>query len=294
MLTVRGHRLAIAEAGDPKGFPVFYAHGNPGSRLELALLDEDARRFGYRLIVFDRPGFGRSPYIEPYLLKDFAEDLAALADLKKIARFGLIGWSSGVPPVIATNYYYPQRVAFTFAISGYTDFSRFPDARQFMAEKGLPGAMLAENHPLAFSLTVWGLRHVDLYRPDFYLYEAVKKMPPFDRRMLDSPASACLFMRTQQEGLRQGSEGAVQDLKVQWQHWGFEMSEVKNPIQVMQGEADVFVPQAFGRHLSANLANGRLHLFPGKGHLLPFSADFCEEMFSQARQLQKVPLSGDK
>lgn len=293
LLTVRGHRLAVAEAGDPMGFPVFYAHGNPGSRLELALLDQDARRFGYRLIVFDRPGFGKSPFVKHYSLRDFADDLAALADLKKIARFGLIGWSSGAPPVIATTFYYPQRVAFTYAISGYTDFSRFPDAQQFMADKGLPGAKLAQNHPLAFSLTVWGVRRVDLHRPDFYLREAVKKMPPFDRQMLDSPASACLFMRTQQEGLRQGSDGAVQDLKVQWQHWGFEMSEVKNPVQVMQGEADAFVPQAFAHHLSKNLANGQLHLLPGKGHLLPFSSDFREDLFVQAGQLQKVSLLKD-
>ena len=293
MLTVRGHRLAVAEAGDPLGFPVFYAHGNPGSRLEIALMDQDARRFGYRLIVFDRPGFGKSPFIKHYSLGDFAGDLAALADLKKISRFGLIGWSSGAPPVIATTYYYPQRVAFTFAISGYTDFSRFPDAQQFMADRGLPGAKLAQNHPLAFSMTVWGVRRVDLHRPDFYLREAVKKMPPFDHQMLDSPANACLFMRTQQEGLRQGSDGAVQDLRVQWQHWGFEMSEVKNPVQVMQGEADAFVPQAFARHLSKNLANGKLHLFPGSGHLLPFSSDFREEMFSQAKQLQEIPLAKD-
>ena len=294
MLTVRGHQLAVAEAGDPMGFPVFYAHGNPGSRLELALLDRDARRFGYRIIAFDRPGFGQSPFIKPYSLKDFAEDLAALADLKKIARFGLIGWSSGVPPVIATSYYYPQRVEFTFAISGYTDFSRFPDAQQFMADKGLPGAKLAQNHPMAFSLTVWGVRRADLHRPDFYLREAVKKMSPFDRRMLDSPESSCLFMRTQQEGLRQGSDGAVQDLKVQWQQWGFEMSEVKNPIQIVQGDADTFVPEAFGRHLAANLANGRLQLLAGNGHLVPFSSDFREEMFSQARQLQKISLAKEE
>lgn len=293
LLTVRGHRLAVAEAGDPMGFPVFYAHGNPGSRLEIALLDQDAHRFGYRMIVFDRPGFGKSPFVKHYSLRDFADDLAALADLKKITRFGLIGWSSGAPPVIATTYYYPQRVAFTFAISGYTDFSRFPDAQQFMADKGLPGAKLAQNHPLAFSMTVWGVRRVDLHRPDFYLREAVQKMPPFDRQMLDSPASACLFMRTQQEGLRQGSDGAVQDLKVQWQHWGFEMSEVKNPVQIMQGEADAFVPQAFAHHLSKNLANGQLHLLPGKGHLLPFSSDFRKDLFVQAGQLQKVSLLKD-
>ena len=68
------------------------------------------------------------------------------------------------------------------------------------------------------------------------------------------------------------------------------MSAVKNPIQIMQGEADAFVPQAFGRHLAANLANAQLQLLPGKGHLLPFSADFRKAMFSRARQLQEMPV----
>ncbi len=86
----------------------------------------------------------------------------------------------------------------------------------------------------------------------------------------------------------------MQDLKVQWQHWGFEMSEVKNPVQIMQGDADPFVPQAFAHHLSKNLANGKLHLFPGSGHLLPFSSDFREEMFRQAKQLQEMPLAKDQ
>ena len=116
LLTLRGHQLAVAEAGDPNGFPVFYAHGNPGSRLELALLDQDARHSGYRLISFDRPGIGRSPYLAPYSLRDFADDTAALADMFGIKRFGLIGWSSGGPPVIATSYYYPQDRSITDSI----------------------------------------------------------------------------------------------------------------------------------------------------------------------------------
>lgn len=286
LLTVRGHSLAVAEAGDPAGFPVFYAHGNPGSRLELALLDADARRHGYRLISFDRPGIGQSPYLAPYSLKDFADDTAALADIKGLARFGLIGWSSGGPPVLAVANYYPQRVAFTFSIAGYTDFSRFPDARQFMADHGLPGAKMADKRPLLFDLTVWGLRRADLHRPDFYLRTAKEDMPPFDRQQLDDPAQACLFMRTQQEGLRQGTDGAVQDLKVQWQAWGYDMGKLTAPVQVVQGQADPFVPYEFGQHLAANLPQAQLHLLPEKGHLLPFSAEFRRWLFSRADSLR--------
>ena len=199
----------------PRVFRHLYSPWEPGVSPGIGPAGSGCPPFRLSLDCLRSPRYWPfSPYIEPYLLKDFSEDLAAVADLKKIARFGLIGWSSGVPPVIATNYYFPQRVAFTFAVSGYTDFSRFPDAKKFMADKGLPGSKLAENHPLAFSLTVWGVRRADLHRPDFYLQEALEKMPSSDRQMLDSPASACLFIRTQQEGLQQGSDGAVQDLKV--------------------------------------------------------------------------------
>lgn len=291
LLEVRGHTLAVAEAGDPGGFPVFYAHGNPGSRLELALLDLDARRHGYRLISFDRPGIGQSPYLTPYSLKDFADDTAALADLKGFTQFGLIGWSSGGPPVLAVANYYPQRVAFTFSIAGYTDFSRFPDARQFMADHGLPGSKMAEKRPLLFDLTVWGLRRTDLHRPDFYLRTAKEEMPPFDLRQLDDPAHACLFMRTQQEGLRQGTDGAVQDLKVQWQAWGYDMDKLNSPVQVVQGQADPFVPYQFGQHLAANLPQAQLHLLPEKGHLLPFSAEFRSWLFSRADSLRGKALA---
>lgn len=57
-----GRRLAYAEWGDPDGFPVFYFHGTPGSRLVGAFADEAAQARGFRLISVDRPGYGRSTF----------------------------------------------------------------------------------------------------------------------------------------------------------------------------------------------------------------------------------------
>lgn len=55
-----GRTLTYAVAGDPDGSPVVAHHGTPGSRLFAALLDDAARAVGVRLLVPDRPGFGRS------------------------------------------------------------------------------------------------------------------------------------------------------------------------------------------------------------------------------------------
>jgi len=55
-----GRRLAYTEWGNPKGYPVLYFHGTPGSRLwcpdESATMSADVR-----LIMPDRPGIVVGP-----------------------------------------------------------------------------------------------------------------------------------------------------------------------------------------------------------------------------------------
>lgn len=282
---VGGRVLAVLEQGDPEGFPVFYAHGNPGSRLELLYFDEVARLKGFRLITFDRPGFGGSDFVSPYDLHSFANDVATVAASKGIARYGLLGWSSGAPPVIATTYYQPEAVAFTFAIAGYTDFSRFPDAINFMKSRGFPGASLSKQHPLIFTSILKMMRWADLYRPQTYYREATRLMPASDRRFLSSPGPADLFIRGQQEALIQGTRGSEQDLQVQWQYWGFEMADVTAPVVVIQGEQDSFVPREFPEHIARQLSNASLVMIPEKGHLLPLDRAFQDQLFDNARHL---------
>ncbi|MBN4678485.1 alpha/beta hydrolase, partial [Pandoraea nosoerga] len=53
-----GRALAYLEWGDSTGYPAFYFHGTPSSRLEGAFADGAARRTGFRLIAIDRPGYG--------------------------------------------------------------------------------------------------------------------------------------------------------------------------------------------------------------------------------------------
>lgn len=60
-----GRTLAIAECGDPDGFPVFWLHGTPGSRFAgqgFASVYADA---GARVVTYDRPGYGGSDACRP-------------------------------------------------------------------------------------------------------------------------------------------------------------------------------------------------------------------------------------
>jgi hypothetical protein len=88
-----GRTLAYATCGPTDGTPVVAHHGTPGSRLFADLLADAARDAGVRLLVPDRPGFGRSsaPHAG-YGWTDWRDDLDALLDdtLASLARVPLV------------------------------------------------------------------------------------------------------------------------------------------------------------------------------------------------------------
>lgn len=98
-----GRTLAYATAGDPHGTPVLVHHGTPGSRLFAALLSEAARDAGARLVVPDRPGYGRSsPPPTGWTWTDWRTDVETLLAAESIDRAASLGFSGGGPFALAT------------------------------------------------------------------------------------------------------------------------------------------------------------------------------------------------
>lgn len=90
-----GRRLGYAEYGDSHGTPIFYFHGNFGSRLEAAFGKENsAHDMGVRFISPDRPGMGLSDYQKNRSILDWPNDVLELASLLEIDKFAVIGGSS--------------------------------------------------------------------------------------------------------------------------------------------------------------------------------------------------------
>lgn len=97
-----GRTLAYAVAGDASGTPVVAHHGTPGSRLFASLLADAAAERGVRLLVPDRPGYGRSsPPPDDWHRRDWRRDVAALLDAESVERCGVLGFSGGGPYALA-------------------------------------------------------------------------------------------------------------------------------------------------------------------------------------------------
>ena len=127
-----GRTLAYADCGAPDGTPVIFHHGTPGSRLFAALLDDSVSEAGVRVVVPDRPGYGRSDPVDPAeaSLADGRADVEALADHLDFDSFGVASFSGGGPFALACgDLNRVDRVSAGFGAHTRTEYGSIRSAR---------------------------------------------------------------------------------------------------------------------------------------------------------------------
>lgn len=106
------HQLYVEECGNPKGIPVLFVHGGPGSGCS-----EDHRRYfdpnQYRIILFDQRGSGRStPHadLSGNNTQALISDMEAIREMLGVEKWVLFGgsWGSTLSLVYAQTH--PEQV----------------------------------------------------------------------------------------------------------------------------------------------------------------------------------------
>lgn len=106
------HQLYVHDWGNPKGLPIIFLHGGPGS----ATKDGHKQVFDpakHHVIFFDQRGCGKSlPYgsLKHNTTADLIEDITKIADQVKFKQFVLEGGSWGSCLALAYAIKYPKRV----------------------------------------------------------------------------------------------------------------------------------------------------------------------------------------
>ena len=88
-----------------------------------------------------------------------------------------------------------------------------------------------------------------------------------DRAALADPQVQAVITEALPETFAAGVWGWVDDDLCFTQPWGFELSEVRVPVQVWYGETDVLVPAGHGRWLAANVPGAEVKADPAGGHM---------------------------
>lgn len=261
-----GRALAYQEYGDPAGYPAFYFHGTPSSRLECAFADGAGKRQGFRLIAVDRPGYGRSTFQRGRRFRDWPADVCALADGLGLDEFGVVGHSGAGPHLFACGAFIPPaRLRFVGALGPWGPLATPEIVRDLNKADALYTRLARSGHwtfDAAFAPLGWCAR----YLPDLFCRLVTASLPEVDREHMRDERFSMHFRAMQLEAFRQGGRGAAYESFLDYRPWGFDVGDVAVPTHIWQGDRDSFIPRAMGEYLERAIPGVDLHWATGKGH----------------------------
>jgi pimeloyl-ACP methyl ester carboxylesterase len=273
-LEVDGVRLHYVERGS--GEPLVLLHGN-GSMIEdfesSGLIDFAAK--DYRVIVFDRPGFGHSnrprnvvwtPDAQAELIKQ------ALARLN-VSNAIVLGHSWGASVAVALALKYPDLIRGLVLASGYY----YPTARSDVIAMGAPalpliGDLLSHTLSPLISRAIWPLMMAKVFGPQ----SVPGKFGAFPKEMALRPS--------QIRASAAESALMIPDAFKLRNHY----PDLKMPVVIIAGEQDRLIDiDAQSGRLHSDIPQSRFHRVTGNGHMIQQTA--TEQVMSAISEAAAVP-----
>jgi pimeloyl-ACP methyl ester carboxylesterase len=265
-----GRNLAYLAVGPSHGMPLIHCHGNPSSRLEVLLLGEQAILLGVRLIVFDRPGIGRSDPKPGFGLLDWPDDVAEAANQLGIERFAISGLSGGGPFALACAYKMPERLTACGLISAVPPV-------EFIMRAGSRGTRFAYRlldrlPPRLFrapvSRTMAHAARTGVEETEQQLVRNAKRLGVGDQSILLILPVQRTYAETAVESYRQGIQANVEEALLLGKRWPFRVDETRfDKIFLWHGEQDRIMPAAPARQLAQAFPHCQATFYADTGHL---------------------------
>lgn len=272
-----GRLLAHMEWGDPAGYPAFYFHGTPSSRLEGAFADGAARRQGFRLIAVDRPGFGRSTFQPGRRIRDWPTDVCALADGLGVDEFGVVGHSGAGPHLFACGAFIPPtRLRFIGVLAPWGPLAT-AEVRASLNRTDSFYARVAQRRTWPFQAALGPLGWCAKYAPALYCRFVAASLSHVDKAHMRDELFLRHFRAIQHEAFRQGGRGGAYELSMEYRPWEFGVDQIAVPTHIWQGDCDSFIPPAMTEYLGHAIPGVDLRWTTGKGH---FSIEDLDELLA--------------
>lgn len=246
-------------------------HGNMSSSQHWDTVMESMPQ-DFTTYAIDMRGFGISTYNTPVnSLRDFSEDLKLFADILKLKKFSLAGWSTGGGVIMYFAIDYPEYVdklilVESVGIKGYPMFRKdekgHPILGEFLKTKEeiandpvqvIPILNAYRDKNRDFLRIVWDSAIYTFNKPSEERYEKYLDAMLQQRNLVDIDYSLVHFnISDEHNGVVQGTG---------------EVHKIKAPTLVIQGKNDLVVPMEMGVGIAEGIGeNARLELLDNGGH----------------------------
>jgi pimeloyl-ACP methyl ester carboxylesterase len=254
-LEVNGVRLHYVERGS--GAPLILLHGN-GSMIQdfesSGLIELAAKN--YRVIVFDRPGFGHSDRPRNVVWTPAAQAELINSALQRlgISHAIVCGHSWGASVAVALALKYPKLVQGLVLASGYYYATVRADVVALSAPAvPLVGDVLGHTIAPIVSRVMWPLLMAKIFGPR----SAPKKFEGFPKEMALRPSQ----IRASAAESALMIPGAI--------NFEDRYANLKMPVSIIAGEEDRLIDiDEQSRRLHGNIAQSSFHRVPGAGHMV--------------------------
>ncbi|SDO75494.1 Pimeloyl-ACP methyl ester carboxylesterase [Paenibacillus sp. yr247] len=259
-----GRKIGFAQYGNPVGFPLFFFHGTPSSRINstvktLHTLISHPNTPQFRVIALERPGYGISDPQPDRTLNDWVQDTLITADLLGIEKFAIMGVSGGGPYAIAVSHGAPERVTRTAILSGIGPLD-VPELRSSVSAAEDMMLKAAEHAPE--KLVAWINRVKDdpaAFVNQIYSLLSEEQKNQLPRDILE------IYIESLREGCRQ-PDGLISDYLIFGRSWNMEFSRIRIPIRFWHSDSDEDVAIRNAEYLSSVIPGAELIRLNGLNH----------------------------
>lgn len=271
-----GRCLSYAIYGSPvPRVTIIYMHGFPSSRFEGKLWHSACTRSKIRLVAPDRPGSGQSTFQPDRRILDWPGDVLALLDHLKVEQFYILGVSGGAPYTLAC-----LKEIGKGRLLGATIVSGLYPVNLGTTGMLLPSRIVLWVAPWMTGLTtmlfdsVMGNASRDEDQTIFENMMARDLGNRFqgDQKAMEDPAVWSTFVAMTRESLRQGSEGASWEARLNGSSWQFDLGNLpvgkdEVPLTLWHGTDDTNCPAEMASKAHKLMPGSNFNLKEGEGHV---------------------------
>lgn len=261
----KGKRIFFQEWGQYDKPVIILFHGFPGCADHGKLMTATPHLKKFRLISFDRPGYGKSDFQPQLTPIKLAEQIKNFIDYLRIDKFSILSVSGGAPFSMAMAYLLKERVQKLTSVAGVAPLTlknfRFMNSRQ---RKAWLIRNLVPNRMLNFGVQkIWNSKFKN---SDRLFFKQVKNFSEVDQAVLKHPVIGEALLDYTKHSLSQGPDSVLADLKIYSKSWGFPLSKIQCPVTLWHGSEDDVVHYRFAEDMSRKLPKAQLMFIEGEGH----------------------------